>query len=62
MDDRARLALLYATMPETTEQSERRVKLIRELELKLGLRDIDNSAMVVNGDLDDMEGIKAKKR
>ena len=63
MDDRARLALLYSSMPENNEQHLRREELIKALELRLGIREQDSDAMVVNGDLDDAsEGFKAKGR
>lgn len=64
MDDRARLALLYTSTPETSEQSIRRDMLIKDLEIKLGIRRQDNEALVVNGDLDDLdvEGTSAKRR
>lgn len=62
MDDRARLALLYSSMPENKEQHLRREVLIKALEIKLGIREQESDAMVVNGDISDLEGIKAKGR
>ena len=64
MDDRERLVLLYTSIPETSEQSIRRDMLIKDLEIKLGIRQQDNEALAVNGDLDDLdvEGISAKRR
>lgn len=61
MNDKARLALLYSSMPENSEQAERRIKLINDLELKLGLRDIDNSVLAENGELDDVNSFRLTK-
>ncbi|MCI4438036.1 MAG: hypothetical protein JHC33_14620 [Ignisphaera sp.] len=49
------LANLYTSQPENEEQVKRKDKLIYELELKLGIIKLDDSAMVINGDLDDVE-------
>lgn len=56
VQDAARLAALYTSQPETSEQSARRESLIAELELKLGIRQVEQSALVTHGDLDDLQG------
>jgi hypothetical protein len=56
MTDRERLQALYTSQPENDDQRLRKVKLIHELERQLGLIKPDESALVVNGDLDDVQG------
>lgn len=54
MSDRDRLIALYTSIPESSEQSVRRDRLIHELEVKLGIREPDVSALVEHGDLSDV--------
>jgi len=54
IQDTVRLANLYTSQPENEEQALRKFKMIKELELKIGIRKPDESAMAVNGDLDDL--------
>lgn len=54
MTEQDRLNSLYTSQPETEEQAKRKVKLIHELELKLGIREPDVSALVEHGDLSDV--------
>jgi len=54
MADQDRLTSLYTSQPETEEQAKRKAKLIHELELKLGIREPDTSALVEHGDLSDV--------
>lgn len=62
MDDRTRLALLYSAMPETEEQAERRAKLIKELRLRLNIKKPSHDAMVVNGEIDDIDMLKGNMK
>ena len=52
--DLQRLQNLYTSQPENEEQVVLKAKLISELEYKLGIRIKETTALVVNGDLDDI--------
>ena len=59
-NDQQRLQNLYTSQPENQEQVVLKAKLIEELEYKLGVRIKESSALVVNGDLDDVEGFRKR--
>ncbi len=61
MSDKNRLAMLLTSIPENEEQAEKRLALIEQLELKLGLRMRDSSMMVEHGDISDIGGYFTKK-
>jgi hypothetical protein len=52
-NDAKRLQMLYASIPETTAQEEKRNELIKALEYKLGIRTKATTAIVENGEIDD---------
>jgi len=54
MEDKQRLQALYCSQAETEEQKVRKQELIEELEQSLGMRPPKVSALVENGELDDM--------
>lgn len=58
--DLQRLQNLYTSQPENEEQTLLKAQLIEELEYKLGIRIKESSALVVNGDLDDVEGFRKR--
>ena len=53
--------MLLTSIPENEEQAEKRLALIEQLELKLGLRMRDSSMMVEHGDISDIGGYFTKK-
>ena len=61
MSDKNRLAMLLTSIPENEEQAEKRLALIEQLELKLGLRMRDSSMMVEHGDISDIGVYFTKK-
>ena len=56
MSPQERLQALYLSQPENQEQADRKIKLVKELELHLGITKLDESLLVVNGDLSDLQG------
>ena len=62
MIDKNRLAILLTSIPENEEQAKKRLALIKQLELKLGLHMRDSSMTVEHGDISDAGGYFTKKQ